>query len=129
MHKLHDQSGKCYVAETLKVIGSKWTMMILHNLFEGRNRFGQLQRELKTISPKTLSQRLDELESTGILRKKIFTEVPLHVEYYLTAKGLSLKKVFLIWNLGAELTNQSLQPRPIQKALRQIPLKLTSYPL
>ncbi|HLC88178.1 MAG TPA: helix-turn-helix domain-containing protein [Patescibacteria group bacterium] len=95
MQKIHTQSGKCYVAETLKVIGSKWTMMILHNLFEGRNRFGQLQRELKTISPKTLSQRLDELEKTGILRKKIFSEVPLHVEYYLTAKGLSLKKVFL----------------------------------
>lgn len=95
MQKLHHESGKCYVAKTLKVIGSKWTMMILHNLFEGKNRFGQLQRELKTISPKTLSQRLDELESTGILRKKIFTEVPLHVEYYLTAKGLSLKKVFL----------------------------------
>lgn len=88
------KTGKCYVAETLKVIGSKWTMMILHNLFEGKNRFGLIQRELKTISPKTLSQRLDELETTGIIRKKIFTEIPLHVEYYLTEKGLSLKKVF-----------------------------------
>jgi DNA-binding HxlR family transcriptional regulator len=86
--------GKCYVAETLKVIGSKWTMMILHNLFEGKNRFGLIQRELKTISPKTLSQRLDELEKTGIIRKKVFTEIPLHVEYYLTDKGKSLKKVF-----------------------------------
>lgn len=84
----------CYVAKTLKVIGSKWTMMILHNLFEGRNRFGLLQRELKTISPKTLSQRLDELEKTGIIKKKIFSEVPLHVEYYLTPKGKSLEKVF-----------------------------------
>lgn len=93
MQNLHTDN-KCYVAETLKVIGSKWTMMILHNLFEGRNRFGQLQRELKTISPKTLSQRLDELEETGILRKKIFTEVPLHVEYSLTDKGNSLKKIF-----------------------------------
>lgn len=85
---------QCYVAKTLKVIGSKWTMMILHNLFEGKNRFGILQRELKTISPKTLSQRLDELEKTGILKKKIFSEVPLHVEYYLTPKGKSLEKVF-----------------------------------
>lgn len=93
MQKLHTD-GNCYVAKTLKVIGSKWTMMILHNLFEGKNRFGQLQRELKTISPKTLSQRLDELEETGILKKKIFTEIPLHVEYYLTPKGNSLKKIF-----------------------------------
>lgn len=94
MQKLHNISGKCYVAETLKVIGSKWTILILHNLFEGRNRFGLLQRELKTISPKTLSLRLDELEKAGILKKKIFSEVPLHVEYYLTEKGLSLRKIF-----------------------------------
>jgi DNA-binding HxlR family transcriptional regulator len=92
-HQLHED-GHCYVAKTLKVIGSKWTMMILHNLFEGKNRFGILQRELKTISPKTLSQRLDELEKTGIIKKKIFSEVPLHVEYYLTPKGKSLEKVF-----------------------------------
>lgn len=95
MHHLNlHEDGKCYVAKTLKVIGSKWTMMILHNLFEGRNRFGQLQKELVTISPKTLSQRLDELEETGILKKKVFTEIPLHVEYYLTAKGNSLKQIF-----------------------------------
>ncbi len=93
-HQNIHTNGHCYVAKTLKVIGSKWTMMILHNLFEGKNRFGVLQRELKTISPKTLSQRLDELEKTGILRKKIFSEVPLHVEYYLTPKGQSLEKVF-----------------------------------
>lgn len=89
-----EHTPQCYVAKTLKVIGSKWTMMILHNLFEGKNRFGILQRELKTISPKTLSQRLDELEKTGIIKKKIFSEVPLHVEYYLTPKGKSLEKVF-----------------------------------
>ncbi len=84
----------CYVAKTLKVIGSKWTMMILHNLFEGKNRFGELQRSLGTISPKTLSQRLDELEATEILEKKVFAEIPLHVEYYLTPKGNSLRKIF-----------------------------------
>lgn len=89
-----DTDHQCYVAKTLKVIGSKWTMLILHNLFEGKNRFGQIQRELKTISPKTLSLRLDELEKTEILKKKIFSEVPLHVEYYLTDKGRSLEKIF-----------------------------------
>lgn len=94
MQELNHCAPHCYVAKTLKVIGSKWTMMILHNLFEGRNRFGMLQRELKTISPKTLSQRLDELEKTGIIRKKVFTEIPLHVEYFLTDKGKSLEKVF-----------------------------------
>lgn len=84
----------CYVAKTLKIIGSKWTMMILHNLFEGKKRFGELQRSLGTISPKTLSQRLQELERAGIIKKKVFAEIPLHVEYNLTDKGKSLEKIF-----------------------------------
>lgn len=87
-------NGNCAVAKTLKIIGSKWTMLILHNLFDGKKRFGQLQRSLVTISPKTLSQRLQELEKDGIITRKVFTEVPLHVEYNLTEKGLSLKKLF-----------------------------------
>lgn len=84
----------CGVSKTLKVIGSKWSMLILHNLFEGKKRFGELERELSGISPKTLSQRLQELEREGIIRKKMFAEVPLHVEYSLTPKGSSLKDVF-----------------------------------
>lgn len=84
----------CGVAKTLKVIGSKWTMLILHNLFENKKRFGQLQRELTDISPKTLSLRLQELEKEGIITRKIFNEIPLHVEYSLTKKGHSLQDVF-----------------------------------
>ncbi len=84
----------CAVAKTLKVIGSKWTMLLLHNLFEGKNRFGELQRALPGISPKTLSQRLQELEQENIIDKHVFAEVPLHVEYSLTEKGKSLSGVF-----------------------------------
>jgi DNA-binding HxlR family transcriptional regulator len=84
----------CGVARTLKIIGSKWTMLILHNLFEGPKRFGQLQRILNPISSKTLSQRLQELEKSGIIKRKIFAEVPLHVEYSLTNKGHSLQDIF-----------------------------------
>ncbi len=94
MRNTIDAHEKCGVSKTLKIIGSKWTMMILHNLFDGTKRFGQLQRVLPGISPKTLSQRLDELEQEGIIKKKIFAEVPPHVEYNLTQKGLSLGKIF-----------------------------------
>jgi DNA-binding HxlR family transcriptional regulator len=93
MKSLEDHN-QCAVAKTLKVIGSKWTMLILHNLFEGTNRFGSLQRALPGISPKTLSQRLQELEQEGIITKKVFAEVPLHVEYNLTEKGKTLGGVF-----------------------------------
>ncbi len=89
-----NKKNVCGVAATLKVIGSKWSMLILHNLFEGEKRFGELQRTLSPISPKTLSLRLQELEKEGIITKKIFAEIPLHVEYSLTKKGMTLRKIF-----------------------------------
>jgi DNA-binding HxlR family transcriptional regulator len=83
----------CGVSKTLKVIGSKWTILILHDLFEGKKRFGELLKSQKGISPKTLSIRLQELERFGIVKKKVFAEIPLHVEYSLTKKGQSLNEI------------------------------------
>lgn len=84
----------CGVEKTLKIIGSKWTMNILHNLFSGKKRFGELQKLLIGISTKTLSIRLQALEKEKIISKKVFAEVPLHVEYSLTKLGRSLKDIF-----------------------------------
>ncbi len=86
--------NKCGVEKTLKIIGSKWTMNILHNLFGGKKRFGELQNLLSGISSKTLSLRLKELEKEKIVSKKVFAEIPLRVEYSLTEKGESLKSIF-----------------------------------
>ena len=83
----------CGVSNTLKIIGSKWTILILRDLCESKKRFGELQRSLNGISPKTLSLRLQQLEKNGIIQKKVFAEIPLHVEYSLTPKGDSLKSI------------------------------------
>ncbi len=90
----NSSAQNCTVAKTVRIIGSKWSMHIIHYLFDGTRRFGELQRYLQTISPKTLSQRLTELERDGIVKRKVFAEVPLHVEYSLTEKGRSLKGIF-----------------------------------
>lgn len=81
-------------SKTLKIMSSKWTMLILQDLCVGTKRFGQLQKSMAGISPKTLSQRLQQLEKAGIVQKHVFAEVPLHVEYSLTKKGAELKKIF-----------------------------------
>ena len=83
----------CGVSATMKIIGSKWTVLILHELCGGKKRFGQLQRALTGISPKTLAERLKQLEENDIVSKKVFPEIPLHVEYSLTKKGVSLKTI------------------------------------
>lgn len=84
----------CPVADTLNAIGGRWTLLILHNLFDGTKRFGQLQRALGGISPKTLSLRLKELENQRLISKKVYAQVPLRVDYTLTPKGESLREVF-----------------------------------
>lgn len=61
----------------------------------GTKRFGQLQKSLKGISPKTLSSRLQELEKEGIIIKKVYPEVPPRVEYTFTPKGERLRKIVL----------------------------------
>lgn len=84
----------CGVEKTLKIIGSRWTMNILHNLFSGKKRFGELQKSLNGISSKTLSLRLNKLAKEKVITKRVFAEVPLHVEYSLTQKGRSLSNIF-----------------------------------
>lgn len=81
------------ITKAAKIIGSKWTLLILNSLFNGTKRFGELQKELNNINPRTLSKRLQELEKEGYIKKKIFAEVPPKVEYSLMPKGHIFKNV------------------------------------
>ena len=78
------------IASAMEIIGNKWTALILRDLCEGRKRFSQLEKSVGSINPRTLSQRLDDLERHGIITKKSFSEVPPRVEYVLTKKGKDL---------------------------------------
>jgi DNA-binding HxlR family transcriptional regulator len=78
------------VAQALEIIGNKWTALIVKELSDGCARFSSLQAALPGISPRTLSQRLDDMEQKKLITKRIFAEVPPRVEYTLTAKGKDL---------------------------------------
>lgn len=83
----------CGVTKALRLIGSKWTLNIIYVLCEHTKRFGEIQKELVGISPRTLSLRLSQLESDGIVTKKIYVQIPPRVDYSLTEKGASLKTI------------------------------------
>ncbi len=91
---MKNNHSECGVTKTLKIIGSKWSLHILHQLCSDIHRFGELQKALAGISPRTLSHRLKELESQGLVKKKVLPVVPLHVEYSLTPRGHDLKAIF-----------------------------------
>jgi DNA-binding HxlR family transcriptional regulator len=88
------------VAEALDIVGNKWTALIIMELFRGPTRFSVLQNKLDGISPRTLSQRVDELERKNVITKRSYAEVPPRVEYSLTNKGkdlLSILKSMAAW--------------------------------
>lgn len=77
----------------MEIIGNKWTALILRDLFSGPKRFCELEKSVGNINPRTLSQRLDDLESHGIITKKSFNEVPPRIDYTLTDKGRDLQPI------------------------------------
>ena len=84
----------CPVARTLDVIGERWTILILRDLFlhESR-RFQDFMESLTGIAPNTLSSRLKVLETEGIVERKMYTKNPPRLEYLLTKKGKALGPV------------------------------------
>ena len=78
------------IASAMQIIGNKWTALILRDLATGAKRFGELEKSVSGINPRTLSQRLDDLEQHGIITRHSFAEVPPRCEYTLTEKGRDL---------------------------------------
>lgn len=83
----------CSLAQTLNVIGERWTLLILRDAFFGSRRFGQFERSLG-IAKNILTSRINALVDEGILEKRV-SEEGAHSEYILTEKGLALQPVLL----------------------------------
>ncbi len=77
----------CPIAEAARLLGDKWTLIILRDLMQGPCRFKDLERLGEGISPSVLTSRLHELEVQGIVSRMAFREIPPRVEYSLTDKG------------------------------------------
>lgn len=82
----------CPIEITLEIIGKKWTVLIIRELFEGKKRFTEIASSLP-ISSKLLTDRLKELEEHGIILRTIYPEIPPRVEYTLTESGMTLSSV------------------------------------
>ena len=80
----------CPVETTLTLIGDKWKVLILRDLLTGTKRFGELKKSVGNISQKVLTAQLRTMESSGLLTRTVYAEVPPRVEYSLTELGLSL---------------------------------------
>ncbi len=83
----------CPVETTLMLIGDKWKVLILRDLLPGTKRFGELKKSIGNVSQKVLTAQLRDMESNGLVNRKVYPEVPPRVEYSLTELGRSLKPI------------------------------------
>src|SRR5918995_5369460 len=84
---------RCPVDNTSKLIGKKFTVLLVRNMMSSQTRFNQFLNSIQGINPKTLSTRLKEMEKNGLIQRKIYHETPIRIEYNLTQKGRHLKSI------------------------------------
>ena len=83
----------CAMDVAMHYIGGKWKTVVLWYLKQETLRFGELKKKIPGITEKMLSLQLKALEQDGIIRRQVYPEVPLRVEYSLTDFGRSLVPV------------------------------------
>ena len=83
----------CPIAEAAKLLGDKWTLIILRDLASGPRRFKELEQSCEGISPSILASRLRQLEEQGLLTRTSYHEIPPRVEYALSPKGQAAQPV------------------------------------
>jgi DNA-binding HxlR family transcriptional regulator len=80
----------CPVTQTVRMLGDKWTLLVLMLLAEQAHRFNELHRRVDGISQRMLTRTLRVLEDDGLVVRTVFATVPPGVEYDLTARGREL---------------------------------------
>jgi len=81
----------CPVEEAMRVLGGRWRAVLVFYLLDGRKRFSDLRRDVPGISQRMLTLDLRALEGAGLITRTVYAEVPVRVEYQITAEGLRLR--------------------------------------
>jgi DNA-binding HxlR family transcriptional regulator len=102
--KMHGETYHCAMDITMDYIGGKWKTVVLWYLRNKTLRFGELKKQIPEITEKMLSIQLKALEEDGVIKRKVYAEVPLKVEYSLTDFGKTMIPVLeAIAKWGREL--------------------------
>ncbi len=92
--KIENREFKCPVTLTMDVIGGKWKILLLWQLFsQGTTRYSQFKKYLGKITDKMLTQSLREMEADGLVTRRVFNTIPPHVEYTISDHGRDLEPI------------------------------------
>lgn len=101
-----EELPECPVATTVQLIGNKWKLLIIRDLFMKPQRFSAFAKTIPGISKKVLTDNLRSLEEDGLISREVFAEVPPRVVYSLTELGQTLKPILdAMWEWGTDYKN------------------------
>lgn len=92
-HSRFDCNPGCSVEATISLIDGKWKCVILFNLLGGTMRFNEIRRQVVGDTQRTLTNQLRELEEDGLIKRKVYAQVPPKVEYSISPLGRSLEPI------------------------------------
>lgn len=86
----------CSIEGIMGILSKKWALLIISAIGNNQKlRYSELEKKLGGISPKTLADRLKELESACLIKRETFAEIPPRVEYSLTKEGVELRDAIM----------------------------------
>lgn len=100
------------IGDALYVIGGKWKLRIIIALQEGNKRFNEIQRTVEGISARVLSHELKELEINGFVKRIVYAETPVVIEYELTEYSDTLQDVLESLSKWGEMHRQKIKSFP-----------------
>lgn len=113
----------CPIARTLDILGDRWTMLILRDLFFGRTKFSEFLEHSPRMPTRMLSERLKSLEANGLIERRVYSAHPLRAEYHLTELGRSVEPVIeavVMWGVEHVL-KPAERPPVIDNIRRHVP--------
>lgn len=79
--------------QAFSILGKKWTGLIIRVLLDGPKRFSEIKELIPELSDRVLTERFKELEQLGIVKRNVYAEIPVRIEYTLTEKGIELEAI------------------------------------
>jgi DNA-binding HxlR family transcriptional regulator len=93
LNEMSFKRSACPIACSLDIIGDKWTLLVVRDLFFGKTKFKELQESAENIPTNILANRLKQLEKAGMVAKTPYQDRPVRYQYHLTESGKSLESV------------------------------------
>jgi len=112
----------CPIATGFRILGKRWTIEVVRQLFLGDTKFNQLLKNATGVNPRMLALRLKELEDHGLVNRTVVADTPVRIDYSLSKEGMDLIPVMYAMT---EFTMKNFPKEVFEDGKSRTPLQVT----